>query len=89
MDLSEELEKVKDEESFLSFARKLAQDEKAASTHPGGTDGEDRESASIASFLESAVAWAEDSEFGASQGLGAANPWRKFATFLYCGKVYE
>jgi hypothetical protein len=34
-------------------------------------------------------AYARDSRFGESQGLDIANPWRVFATFLYCGKIYE
>jgi len=34
-------------------------------------------------------AWAKDSEFGIRQGLKDASPWRKFAAFLYCGKIYE
>lgn len=45
---------------------------------------------SISEFLESAVAWAEDSDFGTSQDpdLGK-NHWKQFAVFLYCGKTYE
>ena len=30
-----------------------------------------------------------DSQFGQTQGPGTTNPWRVFATFLYCGKIYE
>ena len=47
------------------------------------------ENTTIESFLESAAAWARDSQFGQTQGLGTANPWRMFATFLDCGKIYE
>ena len=47
------------------------------------------ENTTIESFLESAAAWARDSQFGQTQGLGTTNPWRVFATFLYCGKIYE
>ena len=43
----------------------------------------------IAEALEAAQAWAEDSNFGESQGLKEASPWKKFAVFLYCGKIYE
>ncbi|MGR1216322.1 DUF7660 family protein [Metapseudomonas otitidis] len=34
-------------------------------------------------------AWADDSDFGARQGLAGANPWRCAATFLLCGSLYE
>jgi len=47
------------------------------------------ENTTIESFLEAAAAWARDSQFGQTQGLKTANPWRVFATFLYCGKIYE
>jgi len=47
------------------------------------------ENGSIEDFLAAASAWAVDSEFGSTQGLSSASPWRKFATFLYCGKIYE
>jgi hypothetical protein len=38
----------------------------------------------IESFLDAAVAWAIDSE-----ELPNEPSWRAFATFLYCGKIYE
>lgn len=47
------------------------------------------ENHSIEDYLKGALAWAEDSEMGASQGLAEASPWKRFATFLYCGKIYE
>lgn len=43
----------------------------------------------IDGFLAGANAWAEDSDFGKTQGISPDNPWRQFATFLYCGKIYE
>ena len=44
----------------------------------------------IEDFLEAALAWAEASNFGRSQGVDdSANPWRRLAIFLYCGKIYE
>jgi hypothetical protein len=44
----------------------------------------------IEHFLESALAWAQDSNFGRSQGLSEdVNAWRRFAVFLFCGKIYE
>jgi hypothetical protein len=96
MELHEQLELVTDEESFLAFARALSLDRVAA------TEAESRsgapsfssatggwENTSIERFLQAAIAWAEDSQFGSSQGLGSENPWKKFAVFLYCGKIYE
>ena len=40
---------------------------------------------SLEDFLESAIAWAEDTNFGKIEG----NPWQEFAVFLHCGKTYE
>ena len=46
------------------------------------------ENSTMEDFLESATAWAESTNFGENQGL-SGNPWRQFAAFLYCGKIYE
>lgn len=81
MELHQQLEKVTDEATFLAFVHALAADRRG--------DAEHWEKESIDGFLEAAAAWAEDSEFGSRQGLLSASPWRKFATFLYCGKIYE
>jgi len=81
MQLHEQLETVTDEATFLEFVRALAEDRRG--------NGGAWENDSIEDFLESAGNWAEDSEFGAKQGLSAASPWKKFAVFLYCGKIYE
>jgi len=96
MELVEHLDRVADQRSFLAFARALAQDRAAAtqvadtsSALPYGPDSAGWESASIESFLEAAVAWAEDSGFGANQGLAGASMWKQFAAFLYAGKIYE
>jgi hypothetical protein len=79
--LYEQLKTVNDESTFLAFVRALANDRRS--------DAEHWENGSIEAFLESACAWAEDSNFGFKQGLSSASPWKKLATFLYCGKVYE
>jgi hypothetical protein len=79
--LHEQLETVNDESTFLAFVRALAIDRRSNAEH--------WENGSIEDFLESACTWAEDSDFGSKQGLSATSPWRKFATFLYCGKIYE
>jgi hypothetical protein len=96
MELHEQIEHVTDQQSFLAFARALTQDriaavsaEAKADSSPYGQDAGDWENVSIESFLEAAIAWAEDSNFGANQGMEAANPWKKFAAFLYCGNIYE
>lgn len=96
MKLHEHLERVTDQESFLAFARALAQDRTSAaqaqSEHPAplyGSNAGGWENTSIEAFLGAAASWAEDSNFGATQDLGTASLWRKFAVFLYCGKIYE
>jgi hypothetical protein len=81
MALREQLKAVNDEATFLAFVQALTIDRK--------NDAERWENRSIQDFLDSACAWAEDSTFGAQHGLSEASPWRKFATFLYCGKFYE
>ncbi len=81
MQLHEQLEAVTDEATFLEFVQALANDRRA--------DGKTWENDSIEDFLEAAGSWADDSGFGDRQGLSAASPWKKFAVFLYCGKIYE
>ena len=92
MELHELLEAVDGPESFLEFVRKLRTDKVEEVDQP--TDAFGRgvngwENHTIEAFLEAAIAWAEDSHFGVTQGLKDASTWRKFATFLYCGKIYE
>jgi hypothetical protein len=96
MDLATSLESVSDLPSFLEFARLLAKDRADAvlqeATHPSppfGPEAGGWENTSIERFLEHAIRWAEDTEMGASQGLSPDNPWKRFAVFLYCGKIYE
>lgn len=81
IELYQQLKTVNDEATFLAFVNALAMDRRSNAGR--------WENSSIEEFLESACAWAEDSEFGAKQGLSEASPWSKFATFLYCGKQYE
>ena len=83
---------VHDETSFLAFVAELARDKVRASKMNAVESDAPRgwQNQTIAAFLESAVAWAEDSNFGRRQGLpDDASPWRRFAVFLYCGKIYE
>jgi len=81
MRLHDRLEAVIDEATFLDFVRALTADRlENAQAWGNGT---------IEDFLEAASSWADDSEFGSRQGLSSASPWKKFAVFLYCGKIYE
>lgn len=96
MELHDLLESVSDEQSFLAFANALHEDrvidaaaEKTMPSSPYGPTRGGWENVTIESFLESACAWAASTGFGDSQNLGGATPWKKFATFLYLGKIYE
>jgi hypothetical protein len=96
MDTSALLAAVADQSSFLAFARALKADREHAAkieSDPSAVAGEREveawQNVTIESFLGAAIAWAEDSRFGASQGLKHDNPWKKFAVFLQCGKMYE
>ncbi|MBO3273704.1 DUF7660 family protein [Pseudomonas schmalbachii] len=80
MELHEQLDEVNDSATFLRFARALAADK---------ATGNGWENTTIEAFLDGAISWAEDSDFGLSQGLTPSNPWQQFAVFLYCGKIYE
>jgi hypothetical protein len=96
MKLHEALESVSDSKSFLAFARLLAEDradevrrEADSSSSPYGPGANGWENGTIEAFLEAAVSWGEATDVGLSQGLEPDNPWKRFATFLYCGKIYE
>jgi hypothetical protein len=90
------LKAVCDPGTFLIFVKELiadredeVQNEKTNPSSPYGPGANGWENWTIEAFLESAVAWAEDSDFGVKQGLSSENPWRQFANFLYLGKIYE
>ena len=70
-------DQVDDEESFLKFARSLLEGDLS------------RQEESFSDALEAAIAWAESSNFGSSEGLGPASPWKKAAAFLLAGTVLE
>jgi hypothetical protein len=94
-------EKVDDKESFLAFVRELIKDrenavkkERKNPSSPYGADAGGWENATIEGYLESAVAWAEDSQFGSKMAfpeyeLSNVSEWRIFAAFLMAGRVYE
>ena len=96
MKLHELINTVTDEKTFLKFVAELRKDRekevKAQSATPidhCGRGPNGWENHTIEDFLEAAQAWAEDSNFGESQDLKDASTWKKFAVFLYCGKIYE
>ena len=83
---------VHDEKSFLVFVSALVDDRRLATAATSGPYDSPRgwENDTIETFFESALAWAQASNFGRTQGLtDEANPWQRLAIFLYCGKIYE
>jgi hypothetical protein len=96
MELHELLDLVNDEQSFLKFVAELKKDRerevKSQTKTPidlFGRGPHGWENHTIEDFLSAAKSWAEDSNFGESQDLKGASPWKKFAVFLYYGKIYE
>jgi hypothetical protein len=94
--LTEMLANVSDEKSFLRFVEALIADRRSAANAekenpvgPWRADAGGWENTSIESFLAAAAAWATDSDFGLEQGLVESNAWKRFAAFLYAGKIYE
>lgn len=95
MDLNKKLEEVEDQATFLIFVKALHQerceDLKLEKQNPSSLYGPTHkgwENTTIEAFLEAAIAWAEDTDFGNSQNI-KQNDWYKLASFLYCGKIYE
>jgi hypothetical protein len=90
------LESVTDEASFIAFVKALLADrldevakETSTPSSPYGPGANGWENGTIEQFLDGAVSWAEVTNIGLTQGLEPSNPWRRFAAFLYCGKIYE
>jgi len=79
-DLPSLLDRVNDRASFLVFVQALEADR---ASHLA-----EWQSSTIEGFLEAARAWATDSR-ELPTSLPAEPSWRAFATFLYCGKIYE
>jgi len=95
MELEDLIKLVVDKETFLKFVEALRKDrelsEKAEFEKPSSPYGPDAggwQNTSIENFLESSIAWAEDTDFGILR-LGDVSPWRVFAEFLHLGKLYE
>ena len=89
--LSELLNEVKDENTFLLFVEQLLFDKNISENEALTIDGLQGKWANqtIPQFLSAAIAWAEDSEFGLRPGPKPQNTWHKFALFLYAGRGYE
>jgi hypothetical protein len=87
--LDDMLTSVSNEESFLKFVEALISERKRAAEaekkNPGSPWGPDAgrwENTSIETFLESAVAWAADTNFGFDQGLTVSNRWKGLLPFF-------
>lgn len=92
MQLHEMLERVDGPESFLEFTRMLLADRRMEVGQPIDACGrgvKGWENHTIEDFLEAAIAWGDVSELGANQDLADASAWKRCATFLWCGKIYE
>ncbi|CDX24867.1 conserved hypothetical protein [Mesorhizobium sp. ORS 3324] len=89
------LNDVRDLQSFLRFLDALRTDREEADRRQvldpagpyGGWNG--WENYSIATFLDSAVGWAEDNRRGDPGFLANENPWKAAARIIYAGKYYE
>lgn len=95
-DLHDLLDRVQDEASFLAFVQALRLDraqedeeERVSTTSPYAPGANGWANQTIDAFLGAASAWAEATDVGLTQGLDPANPWKRFAAFLYSGKIYE
>ncbi len=94
VDLDELLEHVHDEQSFLAFIEALgtdfAQERKLNTTRsPYEAGAYGWENDTIDSFLESASAWAIDSNKCSPPTVAVSNVWQRCAAILLAGKFYE
>lgn len=94
--LTQILEQVHDEETFIAFVSALAEDkadedekEKLNSSSPCGPGANGWENGTLATFLESAAEWASTSRDGLAYYSKPENPWKRCADILYMGKIYE
>lgn len=89
--LSELLNEVKDETTFLLFVEQLQVDRTLSENEALTIDGFQGKWANqtISQFLAAAISWAGDSEFGLRPGPKPTNPWYIFAIFLFAGRGYE
>lgn len=95
VDLREVAEAVHDEASFVAFLHTLSDDhgpadpaENETSARRYGRGDLGWESSTIAAFLASAAAWAEDSRESPTYEM-PPNTWTRCAHILFMGKYYE
>jgi hypothetical protein len=95
MELHDYLDRVVDRTTFLDFVEALVDDrqdevakEKDRPSNPHGPGASRWQNGTIEDFLFAALRWADDEE-DEEEGLPEQPTWRAFATFLYCGKIYE
>ncbi|MDB5295620.1 MAG: hypothetical protein JWO31_1603 [Phycisphaerales bacterium] len=95
-ELSNAVEAVHDEESFLQFLLALRDDREASITQekmtpssPYGPAARGWENATIERFLDTAVRWARDSVNGNPFYERPDNPWRRCADILFAAIGYE
>ena len=91
MELHEMVEKIKTKKDFIEFAKKLRDDkidedekEKINPSSPYESGKNGWENNSIPDFIDSIVAFGEDSE-----SIGEKAEWKNFALLLFAGKFYE
>ncbi len=91
------LNSVCDEETLLTFVEALIGDrEEQVREQPDGPPAHYQGQGSrgwynhtIEGFLEAAAAWGRSTQMGKTQTMENDSPWKRFAVFLYCGKIYE
>ena len=95
-ELSEALEAVHDEESFLQFLLALRDhreasiaQEKVTPNSPYGPDALGWENTTIELFFDTAVRYARDSVNSNPYYIRPNNPWRRCADILYGAIGYE
>ena len=84
MNISTEIENVKNKEDFLRFIKVLASDRKS--------NPEEWENKSVEDYLLSIKSWIEDMEgYYENNALEAPQnvDWNFIATIFYVGKIYE
>lgn len=81
--LTDLLEQVKDQNTFLNFVAALKKDREQENTKVTWQND------TIEQYLEAALAWAHDSKMAENLDIEITNLWRLFAEFLYAGKIYE
>lgn len=79
--LFELVNEVEDEVTFMAFLQQLSKDRK--------DHADEWQNDSIASFLEAAAEWGQESVDGLLHYEKPNNPWKRCAQIMYMGKVYE